>query len=141
MSQSLELKSEIDEKRTFKERLVEQMKDLAEVAAKLEDNKELQSQIDNRIEALSRTKAALEAQEQREQQETEMRRKLLTGEDPTAKRIQEVADLVGKNSDEKKHLASTLAAACCANSDMLDKFDYLKGKALRADQIKLVLGL
>lgn len=118
-----------------------QMKDLAEVAAQLDDNKELQSQIDNRIEALGRTKAVLEAQEQREQQEAEMRRKLLTVEDPMTKRIQEVADLVGKNSDEKKHVASTLAAACCANSDMLDKFDYLKGKALSADQIKLVLGL
>lgn len=122
-----------------------QMKDLAEVAAQLDDNKELQSQIDNRIEVLGRTKAVLEAQEQREQQrkqqEAEMRRKLLNVEDPMTKRIQEVADLVGKNSDEKEHLVSTLAVACCANSDMLDKFDYLKGKALSADQIKLVLGL
>lgn len=121
--------------------LDKQMKDLAEVAALLDDNKTLQDQLDRRIAALGRTKAVIEAKEQREAEEAAMRLKLADAEDAVAKRIKEAVDHIGKSSDEKKQAKDVLESASLVNTDVLDKFDYLRGKGLTVDQIKLVLGL
>lgn len=120
-----------------------QMEDLAVISAQLDDNRELQSQIDRRIEALGRTKAVIEAREAREQAEIDARKR-------NESRAKEIGDALGSSDNEKSQIASCIAGnpdICCEDDKreecgcVVCKYEYLKSKGLETAQIRLVLGL
>ena len=121
--------------------LQKQLDDLAEIALQLDDNKELQDQIDRRIEVLGRTMLTIKAMEDREAEQAAQLAKLNDANDEVAKRIDAATDDIGKDADEKIHIKQTLKQLSMADTKALDTFAYLKNKNMTKKQIKLVLGL
>jgi len=126
--------------------LQKQIEDLAEIAAQLSDTP-LRSQVDRRIQALDRTMKVLQMKKAREAEETARRLKLADSNTELAKRVKEVSDELGNDSDERLSLKRALEqcsdscedSAC--SSCTLCQFTYLKGKGMTKTQIRLVLGL
>jgi chromosome segregation ATPase len=132
MSQSLELKSE--------------METLATLASQMSDNPQLQNQLDLRVESLSRSIAHIEEMEAREAAKTTRMQALADKLTTAGKRIDDISAEVTSSTDEKRTFKDRLVAHLGSlDSDdhdaVLAQYDYLKGKGLTKKQIRLVLGI